>query len=111
MEEATDTYREAVASEVRALMGRHRTSQTKLAKVLGVSQSALSRRLTGDLAFDTDDIFALARYFDVRLSALLPEPAEVAKVEDRATGLLLRLPARRPLESAVPALADRRRVA
>lgn len=74
MSDATTTYREAVASEVRALMGRRRISQTRLAKALGMSQSALSRRLTGVQPFDTDDLYKLAALFDVEVTALLGTP-------------------------------------
>lgn len=94
VESDTSTYREAVAAEVRAMMGRRRITQGAIAQALGLSQAAVSRRLTGDTAFDLDDVFALARYFDVKLSALLPEPAEVAKVNG-ATGVSLSLDAAR----------------
>jgi len=64
--------REAVAAEVRSLMGRTRTSQKVLALAMGVGQSALSDRLTCKVAFDLDDLVTIARHFDVPVTALLP---------------------------------------
>jgi len=74
MSDTTTANREAIASEVRALMGRQRVSQARLATALSMSQSALSRRLTGDQAFDTDDLFALAEFFKLEVTALFGTP-------------------------------------
>lgn len=74
MSDVTTTNREAFASEVRALMGRHRVSQARLAVALGMSQSALSRRLNGDQPFDIDDLFKIAEHFGTEVGALLPSP-------------------------------------
>lgn len=84
MEDERNTYREAVAAEVRAQMGRRRITQGQLAKALGMSQAAVSRRLTGELPFDLDDVLVMAQRFNVALSDLIPEPAEVLK-EGRST--------------------------
>ena len=64
------TTREAIAGNVRALLGRHRTSQTAIAKHLGTTQQSLSRRLVGAVAFDTDELSAIAAYFDVPITDL-----------------------------------------
>ena len=61
----------AVAEEIRALMGRRRTSQTALAHVLELSQPSLSKRLSGDQAFSLDELLAIAAHFDVEVTALL----------------------------------------
>lgn len=71
MSDASTANREAVASEVRALMGRQRVSQTRLAKVLDMSQQSLSRRLTGEQPFNIDELFQLADHFHVEVTALL----------------------------------------
>jgi transcriptional regulator with XRE-family HTH domain len=70
MRDANTANREAVAEEIRALMGRRRVSQTRLAKVLGMSQPSLSNRLTGGQPFDVDELFTLAEYFGVEVTAL-----------------------------------------
>lgn len=59
------------------MMGRHRVNQTQLAKVLGLTQSGVSARLNGRVAFDTDDILRLATFFRAPLERLLPDPASV----------------------------------
>jgi transcriptional regulator with XRE-family HTH domain len=65
--------REAVAAEVRAATARYRMSQSKIAKALGISQPALSRRYSGVIAFDTDELFGIAKLLNVPLSELLPD--------------------------------------
>lgn len=67
--------REEVAAEVRALMGRgrghRRVPQAKLAADLQMAQASLSRRLTGEVPFDIDELAKIARYFGVPLWSLL----------------------------------------
>lgn len=65
----------AVAEEVLSLMGRRRVSQTKLAEELSrrgcpMSQPSLSKRLSGLVPFDTDELLAVAAYFDVEVTKL-----------------------------------------
>lgn len=74
MADTRSVNREAVAEEVRSLMGRRRVNQTRLAKALNMSQSALSRRLNGEQPFDTDDLFRIAEHFDVEVTRLFPAP-------------------------------------
>ena len=50
-------------------------SQDTLATSLGVSQAAVSRRLTGAVAFDVTELDALAQLFGVPASRLLGEDA------------------------------------
>ena len=60
-----------IASNVRALLGRKRSSQTALAKVLGKSQAAASRRLNGELPFDTDELLLICDHYRVPLTDLI----------------------------------------
>lgn len=46
-------------------------SQAKLAADLKMAQASLSRRLTGEVPFDIDELAAIARYFGVPLQSLL----------------------------------------
>lgn len=71
------TDRERVAGEVRAAMGRTRTTQKALCAYLGLSQAALSRRLVGVTPFDVDELYALGRYFSIQPAALLPDVGAV----------------------------------
>src|SRR5688572_6346867 len=64
-------HREVVAAEVRAWMGRRRATQTDLAKALDKSQAYISRRLSGEVPFDIDDLYRLAAFFEIEVTALL----------------------------------------
>lgn len=65
--------RERVAAEVRAEMARQRRTQTELAEHLDMSQQAVSRRMTGELAWDVDEITDIADWLGVPLAALMAE--------------------------------------
>jgi transcriptional regulator with XRE-family HTH domain len=64
---------ERVAAEVRALMGRYNVTQMDLTRVLGVSQTGISKRLRGITPFDADEIGVLAHHFGVSPSVLFGE--------------------------------------
>lgn len=66
--------REQVAEEVRALLGRRQVSQQRLAEALGRSQAYVSRRTNGGVAFDLDDLEAIAAMLDVFVCDLFPPP-------------------------------------
>lgn len=68
--------RELVAEEIRALLGRRKMSGSELARRMGVSQKYMSRRITGETAFDVDDLYAIAQMLGVDVAGLLPRPAE-----------------------------------
>jgi transcriptional regulator with XRE-family HTH domain len=51
--------------------GHRRVSQVRLATDLHMAQASLSRRLTGEVPFDIDELAAIARYFGVSLGSLL----------------------------------------
>lgn len=72
MSGAPPAVRESVAGEVRAVAARKRVTQASIARELGMSQQALSRRWTGELAFDVEELAAVARILDVSLGDLLP---------------------------------------
>jgi transcriptional regulator with XRE-family HTH domain len=61
-----------VAAEVRANLARHRKTQTDLATHLGISVSTLARRLSGDVAFDTDELALVADFFGVEVASRWP---------------------------------------
>lgn len=76
MERATPSAR--VAANIRAELARHRTSGSALARHLGIPQSAVSRRLNGHVAFDLDQLPAIAEFLGVPVAALLADPPDVA---------------------------------
>ena len=64
-----------VAEEVRALMGRQRITQTRIAEVLDIPQSSVSSRLRGSTPFRLPELERLAELFGVHLAVLLGLPA------------------------------------
>ncbi|MGA5542729.1 helix-turn-helix domain-containing protein [Mycobacterium sp. NPDC051198] len=56
-------------------MARRGVSQTKVAGVLGLSQSAISARLSGRTPFDVNELVAIADYLDVPITALIDDKA------------------------------------
>jgi transcriptional regulator with XRE-family HTH domain len=65
------TLRERVAGEIRAEMARRRLSGRELARRTGKSAPYWSRRMTGEVAFDLDDLEEVAGLLDVPVSRLL----------------------------------------
>ena len=72
----TTTSAATVGHNIRAEMTLQAFSQTQVAKVLGLSQSGVSRRLLGDIAFDVVELTTLANLFGVSASYLLGESAK-----------------------------------
>lgn len=60
------------AAAVQAAMTAAGWSQTRLARVLGSSQRAVSRRLTGEVPFDVDELAVVAENLNVRVTELVP---------------------------------------
>jgi transcriptional regulator with XRE-family HTH domain len=72
------TRRHTVADNVRAEKARRGVTQAALAKALGMSQQALSRRLVGEVAFDVDELDIIARHLDVPTAELLGDDVPAA---------------------------------
>jgi transcriptional regulator with XRE-family HTH domain len=62
-----------VAATVRAEMARRRTRQTVLAQRLGMSSTAVSRRLTGETPFSVPELMAVADVLGMPVADLMPE--------------------------------------
>lgn len=65
-----------VAAEVRAELARASISGNRLAAILGQSQPYWSRRLSGKIAFDVDDLAAVAELLGVPMTKFFPAEAE-----------------------------------
>lgn len=63
--------RERVRMEIRALKGRDGTTQEQLAKVLGISQPQVGKRLRGEIPFQLDELDALADYYGIEVEDLI----------------------------------------
>lgn len=61
-----------VAAEVRAQLARRGWSGTRLALALGVTQASISRRLTGDVPFDVDDLVRISEALGVHPGTFFP---------------------------------------
>lgn len=70
----TDLSR-TVAGSVRAEMARRKTTQRQVADAIGTSQAAVSRRLSGLVPFDVDELAAVADLFEMDPRDLLPATA------------------------------------
>jgi cytochrome c556 len=60
-----------VAGEVRAEMARQQRYGTWMAKQMGMTQSAWSRRVTGDLPFDVEQLDRVAAILDVPITQFI----------------------------------------
>jgi transcriptional regulator with XRE-family HTH domain len=82
-----DTNRDDVTTLNRAIGGRvawymkyagdTRRTQTQLAELLGIEQSAVSKKLTGRRPFFPHELYALAEWLDRPLGDLLPMSDEL----------------------------------
>jgi transcriptional regulator with XRE-family HTH domain len=61
------------AEEIRVLLARRRISAAELARRTGMKQSTLARRMTGETAFDLDDLELIADVLGVTVTELLPQ--------------------------------------
>lgn len=68
----TAPLRERVAEELRALLARRKVTPTELGRRLGKSQTWVWRRLEGEVAFDLNDLEAIAAVLAVTPADLLP---------------------------------------
>lgn len=71
------------AHTVAALMKLRNVKQADIARVLGIGQPQVSRRLAGRAPFTLDDLEKLARYLEVPVAQLLEPPALLVD-EDQA---------------------------
>lgn len=64
-----------MSTEVRAHLARNRKTQRDLSEVLGISQPQISARMNGDIAWDVNELAAIADWFGVPVTALIGEAA------------------------------------
>lgn len=73
-----EAFTERVAAEVRAELARQRVSQETFSQRIGMSQSTLSRRLTGEIPFDTTELARVAEALGVPVSQFTQFVPQVA---------------------------------
>jgi predicted transcriptional regulator len=71
----TQTLSAAVAANVRAECARQRVTQAELATLLNLSQAAVSRRLSGAVAFELDELHAVAERLSLQVEQLVKAAA------------------------------------
>jgi transcriptional regulator with XRE-family HTH domain len=68
--------RRRVGLRVKAAITLADSNQRALAAALGMSLSTLSDKITGKVAFNTDELYAIARFLRVTIDFLLPPEAD-----------------------------------
>lgn len=66
-------FAEAIASEVRAEMGRQSKTKADLARALGISQHTAAKRLNASSPFDAIELFRVGEWLGVPSSQFWPE--------------------------------------
>lgn len=90
---ARGRLREHVAEEIRVLLARRKMSATQLARLTGLKQSSLSRRMTGETAFDMDDLELIADALGITVTDLMPQQANASADPNRRLPQVSRLAA------------------
>lgn len=74
------TVTKRVTAEVRAEAARQNATQDDIAQILGISQTQVSRRFTGQIDFGIDELVKLAEAWRVPFSRLLPDDLKASAV-------------------------------
>lgn len=70
--------RATVAAEVRGHLAKRRIPTYRISEFLGQSRGYWQRRVSGETAFDIDDLALMAGFLGVRLIDLIPTDAPVS---------------------------------
>ena len=63
---------EAIGITINDLMFRNKVTRKQLAQVLGLSSQAISRKVLGQVGWSITDLFAVADFFGLEVTDLLP---------------------------------------
>jgi len=66
-------FHERVAEEIRVILVRRQIRASELARTLGWTENYISRRLTGKIPFDVNDLGALAALLGVPVTSFFPD--------------------------------------
>lgn len=67
------TISNRVTAEVRAEAARRGATQEEVAQILGISQTQVSRRFTGQIDFAVGELVRLAEAWEIPFTRLLPD--------------------------------------
>jgi excinuclease UvrABC nuclease subunit len=62
-----------VNNNIRVAIAREGTTQSKVARAIGMTTTAFSRRIRGEVSFRVSEIWAIADHLDTTVSALLED--------------------------------------
>ncbi|MDY3128128.1 MAG: helix-turn-helix transcriptional regulator [Corynebacterium sp.] len=72
----------AIGITVNDLLFRRKKTRRQLAESMGLSHQAVSRKVLGQVGWSVSDLFAVADFFNVEVSDLLPKKVENAETPD-----------------------------
>lgn len=75
----TQSYSEQVAGEVRAAIGRANLTQSAVSAKTGISGATLSRKLSGKVAFDVEELNLIAQALGLVTYELMPRTRPAAQ--------------------------------
>ena len=73
--EGMESLSTRVAANVRAEMARQRKKQADLGEALGLTQGAVSKRMSGIVVLDVDELAKIAGFLGVPVDALVKDAA------------------------------------
>ncbi|MHA2788302.1 helix-turn-helix domain-containing protein [Corynebacterium sp. S7] len=77
----TMTLNEAIGAKVDQIMFRRRITRKALGEALGITGAGVSRKLYGQTAWTTEDLYVVADVLGVEVTDLLPRRVEVTTDE------------------------------
>lgn len=80
------TLSETAAEEILAMLARRRMSKSALARLLGVSHTWVTNRLSGDQEIGLNELQRIAEILDVDVTDLLPRESEGRVITTGRTG-------------------------
>ena len=70
-----ETFSEQVAANIRAELARQKKTQAQLAEVWGINAASVSKRMSGAVPVDVNEVQMAAGWLGVPLSRLMGESA------------------------------------
>lgn len=70
-----ETFSEKVAANIRAELARQKKTQAQLAEVWGINAASVSKRMSGAVPVDVNEVQMAAGWLGVPLSRLMGESA------------------------------------
>jgi transcriptional regulator with XRE-family HTH domain len=75
------TTDQLIGERIHHLMWRQRMTQARLAKVLGITQTGISKKIHGDRPWFASELLDVAAALNTQVTALLPENEELPRLD------------------------------